>query len=125
LSGDTAGKECDVVASGEKISVAANGAWTPNSGDQGADGYSTVTAAVFERPSETRVFHEWNVNWAAQTPGKITYAFHPLGEVDGYEDGHAKFIVSQATYTSGCDGVDWAWDIAGSCNLRNIQRNAD
>jgi prepilin-type N-terminal cleavage/methylation domain-containing protein len=122
--------ECDVVASGEQISynayIAAGKEWPVNSTDAGASGFSNVTESVYTRPSETRVLHEWNVNWV-ETEGSVnpTYAFHPLGEVDAYEDGHAKFIIAESAYTVGCDGVDWAWDTAGSCNTRGIQRNAD
>jgi prepilin-type N-terminal cleavage/methylation domain-containing protein len=123
-----AGSECDVVASGETISAAnynKNMPWTPNSTDGTSPGYGIVTSGVYTRPAETRVLHEWNVNWVETAPGTATYAFHPLGEVDGYEDGHAAFIVQESKYTTGCDGVDWAWDTAGSCNVKNLQRNAD
>jgi prepilin-type N-terminal cleavage/methylation domain-containing protein len=127
-SGDTKGSECDLIASGEPISyasyIAAGKKWTPNGADLGSDGYSTVTDSVFMRPAETRVLHEWNVNWV-ETASQQNFAFHPLGEVDAYEDGHAAFVVQESKYTVGCDGVDWAWDVAGSCNLKGLQRNAD
>jgi len=134
LSNPGPGSECDVSASGEAIggwaayqAQGGGNSWTYalNSNDQGAAGYGTVTASCYARPSETRVFHEWNVNWDETAAGKITYAFHPLGEVDAYEDGHAKFQTAESNYNVGCDGVDWAWDVAGSCNPRGIQRNAD
>ena len=133
---DTVGKECDYVASGEAINSAQNnpnlGSWTPNGSDGGHDGYAVVTNSVFSRPSETRIFHEWNLDFQDASPTFLANQnytgytpFHQQGTTVGYIDGHAKFIVRVQDYLSGCDGVDWAWDVAGSCNNLNLQRNAN
>jgi prepilin-type N-terminal cleavage/methylation domain-containing protein len=128
-SGDTKGKECDLVATGETNMVQGigpnAGSWTPNPGDRGHDGFGVVTMAVFSRPSETRIGHEWNVAWVGDPVKAPLHPFHVNGTTVFYVDGHAKYTVSLATYQSGCDGVDWAWDVAGSCNIKGLQRNAD
>jgi prepilin-type N-terminal cleavage/methylation domain-containing protein len=134
LSNPGPGSECDVTAHGEAIggwlayeNQGGGNDWNYAGGgsDPGAPGYGLVTASVYTRPAETRIFHEWNVTWDETPKGTATYGFHPIGEVDAYEDGHAKFQTAEANYNVGCDGVDWAWDQAGSCNTRSIQRNAD
>ena len=118
------GKECDVVASGETIDQ--SGYWTPSGSDTGHNGYGTVTLSVFSRPTETRILHEWDTTFQGGTPPTLgSPNFHPNGTTVSYEDGHAKFIVTEAQYKTGCDGVDWAWDTAGSCNTLGVQRNAD
>lgn len=133
---DGSGSECDIAASGENIggyakyeTTGGGKTWTyaEASGDQPSDGFGVVTAAVYSRPSETFVLHEWNNNWSedsAATRAK-SYAFHPLGETVAFEDGHAKYLTSEISYKVGCDGVDWAWDNAGSCNIKGLQRYGD
>lgn len=84
---------------------------------------SEVTLSMFARPSETRCVGDWVKTWA---DNPSTYFFHPTGTMIGYIDGHAKFLLSEgASYQTGCDGLDWAWDYAGSCNTLNLQREAD
>lgn len=124
-SNDTAGKECDLGATGETINPGLGGAWTPNPQDGGHDGLGTVYLSDFARPTETRIFHEWNVGFQGDPVVAPLQHFHKVGNVVGFEDGHAKFIVSEQAYESGCDGVDWAWDTAGTCNVEGLQRNKD
>jgi len=84
---------------------------------------SEVTLSMFARPSETRLLGDWVKTWADAPT--FPY-FHPTGTVIAYCDGHAKFLSSEGDgYYTGCDGIDWAWDQAGSCNLKNLQRNED
>jgi prepilin-type N-terminal cleavage/methylation domain-containing protein len=121
---NTDGKECDLEASGE-TNMTQTGSWVPNAGDKGHNGYGTVTMAVFARPSETRIGHEWNVAFVGDPVKAPLQPFHQYGSTEFYVDGHAQFNVSLLSYQSGCDGVDWAWDIAGTCNTGDLQRNAD
>jgi prepilin-type N-terminal cleavage/methylation domain-containing protein len=117
------GKECDMVASGEAIDQ--TGYWTPAGSDTGHNGFGTVTLSVFTRPTETRILHEWNTSFQGVVASATKSIFHKNGTTVSYEDGHARFIVTQAQYKTGCDGVDWAWDTAGSCNTLGLQRNAN
>ncbi len=123
---------CDFQGGNTPVSAAvlANGAAYGGSGGStpgaGATGYSVLHISDFARPSETRCVGDWQKQFedkpikAGETP------FHPLGTTIGYMDGHAKFIISAGNgYMKGCDGIDWAWDFAGSCNNEGIQRNAD
>jgi prepilin-type N-terminal cleavage/methylation domain-containing protein len=118
-------KECDLVASGETINPNAGGTWTPNGSDQGHDGFGVVTLSVYTRPTETRIFHEWNLSFQGSPVKALHTAFHQNGSTMGFEDGHAKFITKLSDYNSGCDGTTWAWDVAGSCNTLGLQRNKD
>lgn len=121
---DTQGKECDYIATGE-TNMKPDGSWTPNASDRGSDGYGTVTMADYSRPTDTRIGHEWNVAFMTKPVKTPLQYFHRYGSVEFYVDGHAKFVVNLGEYQEGCDGVDWAWDIAGSCNPKGLQRNAD
>src|SRR5579884_1583284 len=76
-SGDTKGKECDLVASGEQIDQ--TGFWTPNAGDNGRDGFGVVTMSVFTRPAETRIGHEWNVAFVGFPVKAPLHPFHQYG----------------------------------------------
>jgi prepilin-type N-terminal cleavage/methylation domain-containing protein/prepilin-type processing-associated H-X9-DG protein len=117
---------CDYRASGETVS----GSTFTSASDispAGGDAYTLVTLSMFTRPSDTRCVGDWQKVFAdAPTTSAGTFPFHPTGTSIGYVDGHVKFLVSKGTtYNSGCDGIDWAWDHAGSCNLRGLQRDAD
>jgi len=118
-------KECDLVASGEPVNPSAAIPWTPNGSDPGHDGYATVTLSAFTRPTETRIFHEWNVSFPGHAVTSTHSAFHVGGSTLAFEDGHAKFVTKYSDYLSGCDGLTWAWDVAGSCNTLGLQRNKD
>jgi len=116
--------ECDLVASGEPVNPNTATNWTPNATDPGHDGYSVVTLSAFTRPTETRIFHEWNVSFPGHPVNPTKHmAFHVGGSTLAFEDGHAKFVTKYSDYTSGCDGLTWAWDVAGSCNTLGLQRN--
>jgi prepilin-type N-terminal cleavage/methylation domain-containing protein len=117
------GAECDLVASGEPIDQ--TGYWSPSPADVGHTGFGTVTLSVFSRPTETRILHEWNTAFPGVPDTPKQPMFHNGGGTVAYEDGHARFIGSLTDFQSGCDGVDWAWDVAGSCNDLGLQRNAD
>ncbi len=133
--------ECDIAAHNESLAGSYGNGWlayqanaasdgttwayATTSADAGAPGFQTVTAADYTRPAETRVMHEWQVNWVESPAAPSKPAYHPLGEAEGFEDGHCKFVIKYADYNSGCDGVDFAWDNAGSCNIRGLQRAAD
>ena len=123
---------CDFQGGNTPVSAAvlANGAAYGGSGGAmpgaGAAGYSVLHVSDFARPSETRCVGDWQKQFADKPIKAGQLAFHPLGTTIGYLDGHAKFIVSAGNgYMKGCDGIDWAWDYAGSCNNEGIQRNAD
>jgi prepilin-type N-terminal cleavage/methylation domain-containing protein/prepilin-type processing-associated H-X9-DG protein len=86
---------------------------------------SEVTLSMFSRPSETRCVGDWDKQWIDK-PAVHGEFFHPEGTMLGFVDGHAKFLVSEGnSYYTGCDGIDWAWDYAGSCNSLGLQRQAD
>ncbi len=86
-----------------------------------ATSIALVTLAVYTKPSETRLFGDWEKTFV-DAPN--AYAFHPRGENIGYADGHAKFDDGHNTYSSGCDGIDWSWDNPGSCGA-GVQREND
>lgn len=123
-SGNATG--CDYTAHGEKVSGSSFTSGSDYS-STGGDAYTVVTQAMFMRPSETRCVGDWQKVFADDpTTSAGTHPFHPTGTTIGYVDGHVKFIVSKgAGYESGCDGIDWAWDYAGTCNLKSLQRDAD
>lgn len=123
VPGSDVGSECDLVATGETINQ--TGTWTPNANDRGHAGFGTVIMNDFTRPSETRIGHEWNVAWESKPVQAPLQPFHQYGSTVFYIDGHAKFLIKLSDYQSGCDGVDWAWDTAGTCNVWNLQRNKD
>jgi len=121
-------KFCDVVADGEPITQQDKSGWMADGRDTPSSGYGIVTLSAFARPSETRIIHE-SVTSFSDAPTNAgpnpVQPFHRDGTVESFADGHAKFLSSLAKYQSGCDGLDWAWDVAGSCNSMGLQRNAD
>jgi len=112
-----AGKDCDYSAHVEAIDQ--TGSWNPGS-DPGAPGIATLTLAAFARPAQTRMFADWQKTFSDKPSAKKL--FHPDGCAIAYVDGHVKFVTRYSDYQSGCDGVDWAWDQAGSCNNQGLQR---
>jgi len=106
-----------------------NGASTYNGGAFGhsaAGGlFATVTLVNFARPAETRIYADFPKSFTDKPLAAGKVPFHPLGTTIAYADGHVKFVIQYSKYASGCDGVDWAWDYAGSCNNQGIQRQKD
>jgi prepilin-type processing-associated H-X9-DG protein len=84
-------------------------------------GAGVMPLGFFQRPAETRMFRCYDAPYD-QDDNRI---WHPMGATIAYADGHVKFVTNVATYDSGCDGPDWAWDVAGSCNTKGVQRNGD
>ncbi len=83
----------------------------------------TDILSIFNRPSETRMFSDWNKNYI---DAPTTYGFHPGGFNTGFLDGHVKWTNGKGIeQSSGCDGIDWAWDQPGSCNNMGLQRQKD
>jgi len=121
-------KACDVVADGETVTQNDKFGWNAVGNDAPASGLGIVTMAMFSRPSETRVVHEAVTSFSdAPTdagPNPVG-PFHRNGTTEGFADGHAKFLSRLSAYQSGCDGLDWAWDKAGSCNVAGLQRSQD
>jgi prepilin-type N-terminal cleavage/methylation domain-containing protein len=124
----TTGKDgCDFVATADTGGVynTVTNTWTPTSGPVSWD-YTNVTLSDFTRVSETRCVGDYVKTFIEVPSNGGGKPMHPVGVVIGYVDGHAKFILSQTNgYFKGCDGLDWAWDVAGSCNTRGYQRSAD
>ncbi len=85
-------------------------------------GIGVATLAAFTRPAETRQFADWQKTYVDKPS---PYAFHPNGQNLEYFDGHAKFVTGNSVYSTGCDGLDWAWDNPGSCNVLGVQRSAN
>ena len=88
-------------------------------------GFGICTLAAFSRPSETRIYADFPKNFQDKPIAAGKVAFHPIGTTMAYVDGHVKFTLRYSVYSSGCDGVDWAWDVPGSCNSKGIQRAKD
>lgn len=88
-------------------------------------GAGNMTLSFFARPAETRFFRCYDAPYD-QDDDRV---WHKNGDTIAYADGHIKFISGGTNppigYISGCDGPDWAWDIAGSCNTNGVQRSAD
>jgi len=122
------GKACDVVADGETVTQADASGWEANGHDTPHAGYAVVTQSSFSRPSETNIMHEAVQNYE-DDPSNVganpIQPFHSNGSTQGYADGHAKFLHALSQTEVGCDGVDWAWDIAGSCNPLGLQASQD
>ena len=51
--------------------------------------------------------------------------FHLFGIITAYQGGHVKFVTRLSVYTSGCEGVGWTWNQAGTCNNSGLQRGAN
>ena len=125
------GSECDVQANNEPVlayPAGKNQGWQAGPGDVGKANVPNPTLSIYARPSETRIAHECVTNFIddLSTTGKSPLPwFHPNGTVQLYADGHVKFILQASFYNSGCDGYDYAWDNAGSCNTLGLQRSLD
>ena len=106
-----------------------NGVLSPTGSDTAIStstgAFGTLTLATFARPSETRVYADFPKNFQDKPIKAGGVAFHPVGTVIAYVDGHVKFVIRYSQYATGCDGVDWAWDNSGSCNSSGIQRLKD
>jgi prepilin-type N-terminal cleavage/methylation domain-containing protein/prepilin-type processing-associated H-X9-DG protein len=118
--------ECDVVADNETITTAMSKGWNADGRDYPHAGFQLLTLANFARPSETNIMHE-AVHALTDAPTNVgptpVQPFHSNGYTTGFADGHAKFITTTAQQNTGCNGIDWAWDTAGSCNSEGLQRN--
>lgn len=122
------GKECDVVADNEPVTQADGKGWEADGRESPHPGYAVVTQSVLTRPSETRIMHEAVTNFEddpSNSGSSPIEPFHTNGTVQAFADGHAQFLHALSQYQSGCDGVDWAWDVAGSCNNLGLQRSED
>jgi prepilin-type N-terminal cleavage/methylation domain-containing protein/prepilin-type processing-associated H-X9-DG protein len=86
--------------------------------------FGVLTLGQFARPSETRVYGDFVKNFQDK-PATNKVLFHNNGTTIAYVDGHVKYLTRYSQYNSGCDGVDWAWDYAGTCNSQSIQREED
>ena len=80
--------------------------------------FANLTLGQFARPTETRVYADFPKVFMDKPLAAGKVGFHPDGTTIAYMDGHSKFITRYSVYTSGCDGVDWAWDNAGTCNTQ-------
>ncbi len=118
---DTPASDCDWVANGTPSYTPDGLTYTGST--TGAAGITTLTLAAFARPSETRMFADWQKTYLDKPSTKTK--FHPDGVAIAYVDGHVKFVTRYADYTRGCDGVDWAWDNPGSCSSSGLQRSSD
>ncbi len=88
-------------------------------------GYGVLSFAAFSRPTETRVYADFPKRFPDSPKTPPVVLFHPNGTTIAYVDGHVKYVLRYSVYASGCDGIDWAWDIPGSCNTMGIQRAKD
>ncbi len=101
--------------------------YTPTSGACTSLGIDTATLANFTRPSETRMFGDWQKPFnddpagPALDPAKAATSYHKNGANISFVDGHVKFLTG-ANYRTGCDGLDWSWDPNQVCNNMGIQR---
>ena len=119
----TGSTKCDFLAHGETFNPGSASTFPGTSSETGSGyAYSVVTIGMFSRPTDTRMFADWAKTYIDSPK---PYAFHPNGFNMAYVDGHVKWIQSLGVYQSGCDGIDWAWDQAGSCNTNSYQRQAD
>ncbi len=114
-------KDTEYAASGQPL----NGASTFTGTSVAGPSFGNLTLGQFARPTETRVYADFPKTFMDKPLAAGKVGFHPDGTTIAYMDGHSKFITRYSVYTSGCDGVDWAWDNAGTCNTQNIQRSAD
>jgi prepilin-type N-terminal cleavage/methylation domain-containing protein len=121
VPGTTGGSDVERNASGEPL----NGASTYTGGTVAGAAFGNLTLSNFARPTETRVYADFPKAFMDKPLAAGKIGFHPDGTTIAYMDGHSKFITRYSVYASGCDGVDWAWDNAGTCNTLNIQRQKD
>ena len=123
----------DFYARGETMTAADIASGNFDQGNTNADAkVSTVTGCLstvilndFARPSETRVYADFPKVFTDKPIKAGGVPFHPLGTTIAYADGHVKFVIQYSKYASGCDGIDWAWDVAGSCSAQGLQRYKD
>jgi prepilin-type N-terminal cleavage/methylation domain-containing protein len=101
--------------------VETSGAYIPLPGDTCKKvAPATMSINYFNRPSDTRMIRCYDAPFKMDD----NRIWHQMGTTTVYIDGHAKFITSLAAFNNQCDGADWAWDVAGSCNIDNLQRTA-
>jgi len=130
---DTGGKGTDIdySSSGRPLTAAEITAQkiTPTSAESPVPTATGILPVVrlndFARPTQTRIYADFPKVFMDKPLGAGKVGFHPNGTTIAYADGHAKFIVKQTDYLSGCDGVDWAWGNVGSCNPEGYQRLKD
>ena len=115
------GSTVDYSAHGEPVS----GTSFAGAGDPTTPGIATATMASFSRPTETRVYADFPKSFLDKPIKAGGVPFHTIGTTIAYMDGHVKFVTRYSVYASGCDGLDWAWDTAGSCNNSGLQRSKD
>jgi len=120
IPGTTGGKDIEYNASGQPVTGT-----TFSSGSPAPQGIAMVKLGDFARPTETRVYADFPKAFSDKPLASGKVPFHHLGTTIAYQDGHVKFVTRYSVYTSGCDGVDWAWDRAGTCNNSGLQRGAD
>jgi len=120
IPGTTGGKDVEYSASGQTVVGTSFSDASPVS-----QGIPLVTIGTFSRPTETRMYADFPKTFSDKPLAAGKTPFHPDGTTIAYADGHVKFVTRYSVYTSGCDGVDWAWDQAGSCNNQGLQRGAD
>lgn len=119
-----AGKgDCQANGGGTITVVGTGGTWTPPSGVGPCNGYPppVLNESVFARPSETRFFRCYDPPFDKDDDR----TWHKDGDTVAYVDGHVKFLTALGQFDQGCDGVDWAWDVPGSCNSKGLQRVSD
>ncbi len=116
------GDACDYAAHGEALTAAQIAASAFSSGtDAQVAGFTVVTLSNFARETETRILADYEKSYYDK---QSKWPFHPASTTNAYVDGHVKSLVSSTQNSSGCDGIDWAWDNAGSCNVKGVQRAA-
>ncbi len=133
IPGTTGGNDVDYIATGETMTAAdiASGKFNQGAGDgdakvPAATGcLATVILNDFARPTQTRVYADFPKNFTDKPLAAGKVPFHPLGTTIAYMDGHVKFVIRYSDYASGCDGIDWSWDVAGSCSAEGYQRYKD
>ncbi len=125
VPGTTGGKDIEWSTAGEPLNGASTYVGSTYGHTAVGAAFGTLTLGSFARPTETRVYADFPKVFIDKPLAAGKVGFHPDGTTIAYMDGHSKFINRYSLYTSGCDGVDWAWDNAGTCNTQGIQRQAD
>jgi len=65
--------------------------------------------SFFQDPSLTRVMRCYCAYWEVPSDdSNQPMPFHPNGLMTAFEDGHVKWVVSQAQFNSYCDGPTWS-----------------
>ena len=112
---------------GSGVNTLQAGTWVYAGAPQTVTGPATIFLSDFSRPSQTRIFGDWQKPFgdtATDIANNKATAFHKFGANIAYGDGHVKFLTSTSQYESGCDGIDWSWDTE-PCNPRGVQRATD